>query len=250
MPYSVLATSKTPALVVYLLDISRSMNQTLGGRRRIDIVLAALNKVVIRMVLRSTKGTIVAPRYRIAMYGYHKQVVDLLGGVKTVDAVARVGLPKPTLDYGTQTAKAFGAVERLLQREQAHVQDCPAPLVCHMTDGLYGGADPEPVVARIKEMVMPDGHVLVENIFISKSVLKEPVSDSKSWAGVMDVGQLGKPYAQKLFAMSSVIPDSYLTTISEFGYSIQPGAKMLFPGDAPDWVELGFAMSGATPVTR
>jgi hypothetical protein len=249
MPYSVLATSKTPALIVYLLDISRSMNQPLGGSRKIDTVLKALDKTTVRMVQRSTKGMIVAPRYRIAMYGYHKDVVDLLGGIQPVSAVAETGIPKPTLDYGTQTARAFEAVERLLQLELPHLEDCPAPLVCHMTDGLYGGADPEPVVARIKEMSVPDGPVLVENIFISKSVLRESVGDSQRWTGVTDVEQLGKDYARKLFAMSSAVPDTYLETIGEFGYAIQPGARMLFPGDTPDLVELGFAMSGATPVS-
>lgn len=250
MPYSALATSKTPALIIYMLDISRSMNQKIGGRPRIEIVLAALNKTIVRMVLRSTKGTRVAPRYRIAMYGYHREVVDLLGGIKTVSEVATRGIPQPKLDYGTQTARAFRAVERLLQIELPNLQDHPAPLICHMTDGMYGGPDPEPIVARVQEMAVRDGNVLVENIFISKSVLKQPVHDSQAWTGMTDAEQLEKPYARKLFAMSSVIPDNYLSTMREFGYNIQPGARMLFPADNADLVELGFAMSGATPVTR
>jgi hypothetical protein len=250
MSYSVLATAKTPALIVYLLDISRSMNQTSGGQRRIDTVLGALDKVIVRMVLRSTKGMIVSPRYRIAMLGYHAQAVDLLGGFKTVSQVAEMGVPKPRLEYGTQTAQGFVAAEQLLQRELPNLAGCPAPLVCHMTDGLYGGPDPQPVVDRIRSMSVPDGHVLVENIFLSKSVLKRDVADPSSWAGVTDVEQLGKPYARKLFAMSSPIPESYLQTMQEFGYNIQSGARMLFPGNTLELVELGFAMSGATPVTR
>src|SRR5512139_2095932 len=107
MSYQTLATTSTPALIIYLLDISRSMNQTVGGRRRIDIVLAALHKVIVKMVQRSTKGMIVAPRYRVAIMGYHEHAVDLLGSVQTVTDLAAKGLPVPVLDYGTQTARAF-----------------------------------------------------------------------------------------------------------------------------------------------
>lgn len=249
MPYSIPATSKTPALIIYLLDISRSMNQAVGGQRRMDTVLKALQKVIVRMVMRSTKGTLIAPRYRIAVFGYHKEVVDLLDGIKMIDNVAEMGIPQPELAYGTQTAVAFAAVEQLLQTEIPNIQHCPAPLVCHMTDGLYGGADPEPIVRRIKKMAVPDGHVLVENIFVAKSVLQESIADAQQWGGITDISELEKPYAKKLYTMSSVIPDSYLNVMREFGYQLNQGARMMFPGHNPDLVELGFTMSGATPLS-
>ena len=250
MSYQTPATSKTPALIIYLIDLSRSMNQQIGGCRKVDIVMSAMQKVLIRMVQRSTKGTNITPRYRVSMLGYHREVIDLLNGIQTINAVAERGIPKPQLDYGTQTAVGFTAVEQLLQIEMPHLQECPAPLVCHLTDGLYGGADPEPIVERIKNMVTPDGNVLVENIFVGKSILDKPIIDSTTWPGIIEADSLKKSYARKLFAMSSVIPDSYLMIMREFGYSLKPAARMLFPADNPDMVELGFVMSGATPVTR
>jgi hypothetical protein len=101
-------------------------------------------------------------------------------------------------------------------------------------------------------MAVPDGEVIVENIFISQSVLKSPVYNSRKWQGVNSNGQIleNKKYARKLFAMSSVIPESYRNSINEFGYNLKPGARMLFPGNTPDLIELGFAMSGATPIAR
>ena len=54
--------------------------------------------------------------------------------------------------------------ERLLKAEIGNLQDSPAPLVCHMTDGEYNsGGDPEPIARSIMQMSVPDGNVLVEN---------------------------------------------------------------------------------------
>src|SRR5438067_6336142 len=94
MPYTVPATSKTPALVIYLLDVSGSMGEPLGGKTKIEVISEALHQVAVRMVQRSTKGTTVAPRYRIAMYAYSSQVTDLLGGIKTVAELAQMGVPR------------------------------------------------------------------------------------------------------------------------------------------------------------
>ena len=78
MPYEILATSKTPALIVFVLDVSTSMTQPLGDNRRIDVVTEALYAAIQQMVFRSTKGVRVSPRYKIAMYAYSDHVYDLL----------------------------------------------------------------------------------------------------------------------------------------------------------------------------
>lgn len=169
MPYETLATGNTPQLIVYLLDISGSMDDPLGNHRRIDVVVEALSAMLRQMVFRSTKGSRVSPRYRIAMFAYSDQVYDLLDGVKSVDVVARMGVPKLEPLRSTDTARAFAQAEKLLQQELPNMAACPAPLVCHMTDGEFTGADPEPIVRRIMGMRIPDGNVLVENIFISES---------------------------------------------------------------------------------
>lgn len=250
MSYTTLATSQTPALIIYLIDISRSMNDLNLGQRRIDIVFSAIEKAITRMVLRSTKGATISPRYRIAMYGYHKSVIDLLGGIKSINELVEIGLHLPNLDYGTQTASGFSAIEKLLHVELPKIQDCPAPLICHLTDGLYGGQDPATVVERIKSMRVKDGGILIENIFLVRNILTRDIYNIDEWEGVRNTSQLrDKEYVLKLFELSSHIPDSYLTTMREFGYNLQPGARMLFPGNKPELVELGIAMSSATPIT-
>jgi len=99
------------------------------------------------------------------------------------------------------------------------------------------------------QMSVPDGNVLIENIFVTDKALTQPISDPKEWEGVTPETQLASPYAETLFRMSSPIPPTYRSVMAEMGYKLSPGAHMFFPGNAPEIVELGFAMSGATPVT-
>jgi hypothetical protein len=183
------------------------------------------------------------------MYAYSSQVTDLLGGVKTVAELAQMGVPRLQPMDATDTAAAFREAERLLQAEMGNLQDCPAPLVCHMTDGEYNsGGDPEPIAKRIMGMSVPDGNVLVENIFVTDKALTTPITDPKGWDGITDESPLASPYAETLMRMSSQIPPTYASVMAEMGYRLAPGARMFFPGNAPEIVELGFAMSGATPV--
>ncbi len=174
----------------------------------------------------------------------------LLGGIKTVAELAQMGVPRLQPMDATDTAAAFREAERLLQAQIGNLQDCPAPLVCHMTDGEYNsGGDPEPIARRIIQMAVPDGNVLIENIFVTDKALTQPISDPKNWQGVTDEMPLASPYAETLMRMSSQIPTTYASVMAEMGYRLSPGARMLFPGNTPEIVELGFSMSGATPVT-
>jgi hypothetical protein len=248
MPYEIMATSRTPALVVYLLDVSASMGQPMGDKRRIDVVVDALTAALRSMVFRSTKGGRLSPRYRIAMFAYSDHVYDLLDGIKTVDHVAHLGVPELSPMRTTDTAKAFAQAEKLLQEELPSLRSSPSPLVCHMTDGEYTGADPEPIVQRIMQMNVPDGNILVENIFMSSSILPRSVSDPAKWTGIESKTKLTNDYAKKLMAMSSPLPESYRAMLLENGYRLADGALMLLPGDSPELVALGFQMSAATPV--
>jgi hypothetical protein len=248
MPYEIMATSRTPALVVYLLDVSASMGQPMGGKRRIDVVMDALTAALRSMVFRSTKGGRLSPRYRIAMLAYSDHVYDLLDGIKTVDQVAHLGVPELSPMRTTDTARAFVQAEKLLQEELPGLRSSPAPLVCHMTDGEYTGADPEPIARRIMQMNLPDGNILVENILMSSSILPRSVGDPAKWAGIEPKTKLTNDYAKKLLAMSSPLPESYRAMLVENGYRLADNALMLLPGNSPELVALGFQMSAATPV--
>jgi uncharacterized protein YegL len=248
MSYSAVATSTTPVLIIYLLDISGSMSLMLGDKRRVEIVSDALQEIATEMVARSTKGELVAPRYRLAIYAYESQVHDVLGGIKTIDQFVREGVPEFSPRGGTNTAAAFLAAENLLAQELPYMQAHPAPLICHMTDGEYQGDDPTPIVQRIMGMTTGDGNVLVENIFISDKILRNAVDDAYAWPGVTSENELANDYARALLRMSSPIPESYLSEMREFGYNLASGAPMMFPAQTHELVRMAFTMSGATPV--
>ncbi len=247
MAYEVTATSTTPALIVYVLDVSASMSDNLDGRRRIDIVSEALTAALRQMVFRSTKGGRLSPRYRVAMYAYSDHVYDLLDGIKTIDQVAHLGVPELSPMASTETARAFEAVARLLEAELPALQHCPAPLVCHMTDGEYSGANPENVARQIAAMAVPDGNVLLENIFVTDRLIAR-VDDPFAWTGIQAETPLADAYAQTLQRISSPLPEGYRVMMQEHGYNLAPGAVMLLPGSSPDLVAMGFQMSAATPV--
>lgn len=250
MSYETLATSDTPALIIYALDVSGSMSTSMGGKKRIEIVTDALTATLQQMVFRCTKGQVISQRYLIAMFAYSDQVYDILGGIRTIDEVASMGVPELSTQRSTATDQVFLAVEDLLQSNLEHLQYCPAPLVCHMTDGEYTGADPEPITNRIMAMGNRDGNVLIENIFISDNVLSQPIQDPYNWPGVLDSSKLRTQYAQKLQRMSSRIPESYRVMMAESGYAIQPGAYMMLPGINSDLIQMGFVMSMSTPMAQ
>jgi hypothetical protein len=247
--YEQFATTESPALIVYVLDVSASMSLPLGTRRRIDVVTDALRAAFTRLIFRSTKGARVAPRYRLALFAYSDHVYDLLDGVRTITEVAPRGLPELSPLRTTDTERALLEVEKLLQSELLRHGSGPAPLVCHMTDGEYTAGDPEPVAERIKAMQSQDGGVLVENIFISDA-FADPQMDPRHWSGVDATTRLLTPYAEKLRRMSSPLPRGYRRLLIEDGYAIGPGALMMLPGTSPELVELGFVMSTATPVAH
>jgi hypothetical protein len=222
------------------------MSGGIGGRPKIDLVSKNLHKVARVMVKRAMKGETPAERYRVAIFAYNDQVLDLTGGAITLDAFLNKGTPVMQPMGRTDTARAFQAAEELLLNEWDNIQHCPAPLICHMTDGEYNEGDPLPIAKRIMQMHVSDGNVLIENIFLDGSALPEQ-ADPYEWPGISKESQLGSRYARHLFKMSSGIPSSYLELFKDRGYPIRPDARLLFPGDTPEMVEAGFMMSGMTP---
>ncbi|WP_019424142.1 vWA domain-containing protein [Paenibacillus sp. OSY-SE] len=249
MNYTIQASQRTPALIIYLIDISASMNMLMENKRRIDIVYDALSLAIRQMVFRSTKGNRLTPRYRIAILAYSDDVYDLLNGIKGIDEIASLGsLPDLTPVRFSDSAKAFQQAEKILEAELPYMQDCPAPLVCHMTDGVATGDDPEPIAKRIMQMSIPDGNVLVENIFISDHTLEGPIAEPRRWKGILADTALKDEHAIKLRSMSSVLPESYRELLVEADYHLASGAYMMLPGNCPELVSIGFQMSAATPV--
>ena len=242
------ANGRHPGLIIYLLDISGSMAEPFQGARKIDYVNRALASTLQRMIQRSTKGRVISPRYRLAMCAYSDQALDMLGGIRTIDEVAAMGNPTLSPTNSTDTHAAFLWARDLLRRELPNLSGMPAPMVCHLTDGVYTASDPEPLAHEIMQMSNDDGHALVENIYVGPDLTDGTIGKIESWPGLTDDSQLRNTYAKKLFHMSSSLPKSYANMIKDEGYAMLPGSSMLIPGSNSELIELAFTMSGATPV--
>lgn len=254
MPYETVATQATPALVIYLLDMSVSMNDVVNedgegpSESKSELVTRTLTRAIREMVRRSTRGTHPLARYRVAAFAYNDQIHDIFGGARPITEIIQIGVPVMTPSGTTDTAKAFEHAEQLLISMHSELRDCPAPLICHFTDGSYTDTNPLPIVERIQQMTFPDGPVLIENIFFDAGALAAPVTDPYTWPGIRSREDLASTYAYELYEMSSLIPDSYLRLFAERGYAMQPGARLFFPGSNSEMVEAAFTMSGMTPI--
>jgi hypothetical protein len=245
------STRLTPALVIYLIDASASMNDPCGPITKMALVNNALREGVKGMILRSMRDNKVQSRYHIAMFAYSTVVLDLLDGIRGLPDLMRVGGP-PELEAGgeaTDTAAGFSMVEKLLQQNLATYKSCPAPLVCHLTDALHTTQDPSPIVQRIRAMSVDDGSVLVENVLMAEKIVRKPVKDWQKWEGISKARQLADDYARQLFTLSSPLPESYRQNINKSaGYQLQKDARLFFPGTQPELVRLAVAASSATQI--
>jgi len=244
--YSQPATTLAPALVIYLIDASDSMNEPYEDSTRIEMVNKALRASVKDMVRRSMRDGVVQRRYRLAIVAYSTTVVDVLGGIRDLPDLLRTGVPELSAGGVTDTAAGFAAVEKLLAAHIKEFEYSPAPLVCHLTDGVFTTTDPSPAILRIQEMRVSDGPVLVENVYFADHMLRRPVADWLHWPGILRANELADDYARYLFSLSSPLPETYRQNINNYGYHLQPGIALFFPGVSGDLVRLAFAISSAT----
>jgi len=257
--YEAMATSKTPALIIYLLDVSGSMGEemdaTVGRMRKIDVLPRVLKKAAKVMVRRATKGETMSARYRVGMFAYSSKVEPVYkddnGNCKIwpITDIGQVGVPKIfNLQDTTDTYSGFLAVKRLLEQEIPKLpSESPAPLVCHLTDGHFTTQDPSPIVNEIKQLRVNDGFVLLENIYIS-SRLQVSTTNAEEWSGFRASDNIGDEYGNRLLEMSSPLPGSYYKEIHPLYPNFSVDSKMMFPGVNEDFVSLAFVMSTSTKV--
>lgn len=246
MFYTQPATSLTPALIIYLIDASYSMNDPCGVTTKMAMVNKALREAIKDMVRRSMRDGIVQRRYKIAIFAYSTSVVDVLDGFCDLRDIVKFGVPVISAGGETDTTAGFAAIETLLQAHLEKFRTGPAPLVCHLTDALITVSNPVPVVRRIQAMKVNDGPVLVENVYVADRMLRSPVADWGQWSGVLKPNQLTNDYAKFLFHLSSPLPETYRQNINNYGYHLQKGSALFFPGTHTELVRLAFAISTAT----
>ncbi len=254
--YKNLSNSDHPATLIYLVDISGSMKAPMGGTSRIEVAKDAIQTAYAQMIQRSLRQGKIHPRYRVGMIAYSTDLYDVygdLGSIVTIEKLKDEGVPSITPQQTTDMAKAFRYAYKLIDEDiktwpQKWLDECPPPIVINLTDCEYGEETQDPVEFAIKlqGISVPDGNVLVENIFITDEITL-PSANIKDWKGYRFNESTGDPYGDKLLAMSSPIPASYAQIMSEqAGLKIREGTAMMFPGISKEFIKTGFAMSIVT----
>lgn len=183
-----------PGYLVYLVDLSESM----GLYGRIDYVIDTIGQVCEYLIGmcedEDDKGNIIIKdRFFIKILGYNSDVFELqercsaveldkkLESLKGKPMFDKNGKAKP--QWQTYTAKAFKAVaadiRQWIDEQNGRGIPTPAPIVIHITDGypyeeeLRNNLNEARRKALdeatdIKNICVPDGHVLLFNIHIDK----------------------------------------------------------------------------------
>lgn len=255
--YEKLASSDNPATILFLIDISGSMQAPMaGGKTRLEVAKDAIQTTYTSMIQRSLRQGVVHSRYRVGMIAYSDFLYDIYGtdpekgSFLSIQEIQDQEIPALTPQKWTNMAKAFRYAAKLLTDDIARwpdkwLQECPAPMVINVTDCEFSEYLEDPLTAAndLQRISIPDGNVLVENVFITDEI-RLASSDLSGWKGYMQYQSTGDPFGDKLLAMSSKLPAGYAEVMREqTGLVIQEGAAMFFPGINPEFVKAGFVMS-------
>jgi hypothetical protein len=264
--YLNLASSESPSIILVLIDISHTMEKNSiasPGETRIETALELLRRFIIECVQRSFKQKEINPRYRIGMFAYGDELFDLNEGVRSIGEIAAAGIPQLSLLEGrSNVSKAFRYAGEVLNEEikkySSVIYDIPTPIVINITGDLSIDHSSEEnlftAVEQVRALSVPDGNVLVQNIFIpaegevgsAESQLYQ--QNFVGWQGFGMSEDLRDDNLNKWLRLSSPLPRSYFNSYVDLGCSFQMGTRMLFPGTLEGFLPL-FPFAPMTSVT-
>ncbi len=228
MAYEKQVGSDNPGCIIILVDQSMGDIYGDGTEEKKDVVARAVNSVIDKLVTSCTDSEEIKDRCHVNVIGYSDEVNRVIEGMiseigespKRFETVKKkesdgagglveieVQMPiwlEPKAVNGTPMDEAFQQAYDIAQEWCTEYPNSFPPIVINITDGAPD--DPEAThdaAKRVMGLETTDGNVLVFNIHIS------------SWDGARSVilphstNQLeGDPYANFLFNISSVLPES------------------------------------------
>ena len=123
----------------------------------------------------------------------------------------------PEIGYGTPMAEAYDAVAAHVAGWIAQRPDGPAPAIVHVTDGEPTTGDIEEAANRILALETADGPVTLFNVQLERHN-GPPVLFPNTSAGL-------NPFGQKLFELSSPLPEPMANAARAMGISVKPDAR-------------------------
>lgn len=284
-PYDRRADSDSPALIIFLLDLSRSMFifTTVDEQIRFQIALNVINETIQELIQRCRKSFGIRPRYHVAVFGYHQNTIDLLtphaqrvAGENNTHCPANVAqgihpigaLEELTFDIAsiakitpigkteeehplgvTHMTQAFAHIHRLLKQNIQTYQNSHPPFIFHITDGA--NTDGLNVVEQFKALTSMStdyGNVLVSTAYVADNLLSTPIS--QKWPGIDDTTTFDTEranIASELRKISSRIPAKYLAYLHQKQYTrFSPNSYLFFPGTDSTMMHLAMTITKST----
>ena len=263
--YSELLSSSNPGLVIIMIDQSGSMSDQYANSTKAKFAALAVNRVLAEIVEACAVGDEIRDRCYVAVIGYgasvnilflekvsdlaknpntttvKKKQSDGAGGLVEVDEVVRVFV-NPTSSGGTPMAQAFQQAYKGAEKfVSSHPNSFP-PIIINITDGEPDSIDTATVEAKkLAQIKTTDGNVIVLNAHISTaSAGKVELPNSNSALS-------GNKFANFLFDISNVLPDTLASKAKDQGFNVQPNSRgFVFNADAETLIRiLNFGSLGA-----
>jgi serine/threonine protein kinase len=280
------ADSDFPVLIVYLLDLSRSMFMYRGqtGGTRFSIALDMINQMNLDLLSRCLKDkTSYRPRYHIACFGYHKRTIDILtrypnrrnglndsnrapanieDGIHPIGSLEGLTFDQHRInqitpiggdedlhaDGETHMTQAFFHVRQLIQRNLKTYEYSHPPYVYHITDGANTDkGDVESEYTKLTALKTNYGNTLVATSYIGAPLID--TVDAKRWTGITPSTYFQGDriqYGNSLRSITSPMPSAYHKKISRTYPMLANNAYLFFPGNDHEMIELALAASKAT----
>jgi hypothetical protein len=223
---------KNPTCFLFLVDQSDSMSDPIGGTpavRKAEGLADVLNRTVRELCLRNRSGNEVFDRVAIGVIGYGEEVAaPILGGAlkgRTLVPVSEVsssplrvetrtgkeGRPPfkvpiwvdPAWHGSTPMCKALNLAHEVIDGWIKNHPHSYPPMVINITDGEATDGDPQEPAAQLMALKTSDGNAQLWNIHISSA------TGASIWLPNSPAG-LPDEFAQKLFSMSSILPEKLL----------------------------------------
>ena len=254
--YQELLSSSKPGLIIIMIDQSGSMGEAYGNSTKANFAALAVNRVIAEIITACTAGDRIKDRCYVGVVGYGsgvkllfldtvsvlaentnittvKKLSDGAGGLVEADEVVRIFVD-PISSNGTPMTEAFQlacqGVEKFIS---GHPYSFP-PIVINITDGEPNNMNTAATEAKkIAQLKTTDGNVIIMNAHIAE------LSEGKVELPSSNSGFDSNKFANFLFDISTVLPETLAKRAKNVGFNVQPGSRgFVFNADAKTLVKL------------
>lgn len=258
--YAAEINRNSPALILFLIDCSYSMSEKYGDTKETkgEYLARITNESIDAVILSCEKGEELRAYFEIGIIGYGeksreiipiKTVIDLANNplelkktkLDGMDIEQPIWIKDPTTESNTNMKEGFELAKTVLNAWIVNHKDSFPPVLIHVSDGEWTSGSPVSAAQDIQENVFTDdGPCIIMNIHIS--------NDEGEPSVFPDTEPDTNKHTQGLFAMSTVLPDSFLNRAKEKYPSVVAGARgYMFnanPEDLSKFFDIGTRLRG------